>query len=317
MPTTSPKVTTLILGAGASKPYGLPLGGELRDAVLKIGREKYIRDILPELGVVESELQDFINDLRTSGSRTVDSFIGQRPQWMRAGKLAIAMALYAKEREARLLPPGQPKDHWYEALWNSLGAKSWAALKRTHVRVITFNYDRTLECYLSNVISNNFHTPRSLAADWLAKDFIIRPHGILGPYTGSSLSVFASHPNLRSRFLKGALRSLLILSEAETNSPKFREARKRISVSDRILFLGFGYHEENMVRLGFPLGSDGLVSTIPSRSHPRRPSMAGTHKGIGKSEWNSICYLRIGVRSMASSNWRSMSHLVDRMVPPE
>jgi hypothetical protein len=29
------KKTVLVLGAGASKPYGLPLGTELRDSVIK------------------------------------------------------------------------------------------------------------------------------------------------------------------------------------------------------------------------------------------------------------------------------------------
>lgn len=43
------KKTVLILGAGASKPYGLPLGMELRDIVIKNGYaysvSKYILDI--------------------------------------------------------------------------------------------------------------------------------------------------------------------------------------------------------------------------------------------------------------------------------
>jgi hypothetical protein len=104
---------------------------------------------------------------------------------MKIGKIATAIALDGKEKEEKLFPPNQPKDHWYEALRHSLQCASWSALKKKKVRVITFNYDRTLECYLCGVIENNFKISRGKAAGWLSEEFVIHPHGHLASTKGS------------------------------------------------------------------------------------------------------------------------------------
>ncbi len=151
------KDTVLILGAGASKPYGFPLGAELRDDVIR-ARHKIELDYLLEKNMKFNHdyYAKFAEDLRTSGYSSVDAFLENRDDWIDIGKLAIAHKLILYEQNARLFPPNQPKDHWYECLWQKLSAESWKQFKKNRITIITFNYDRSLEHYLSAIIYNNF-----------------------------------------------------------------------------------------------------------------------------------------------------------------
>jgi hypothetical protein len=71
--------TTIVVGAGASKPYGLPLGRELRDLVLKIPTGNYPTRLLNQFGISQDTFRDFRNDLQMSAISTVDSFLEKRP----------------------------------------------------------------------------------------------------------------------------------------------------------------------------------------------------------------------------------------------
>ena len=141
------KRTVLVLGAGASKPYGLPLGFELRDAVLGESTSVAFRTREGSSSGSRQEFQAFCRDLAESGSSSVDAYLEQRPTWTEIGKSAMALCLLSSECKAkdRLFPPNQPKDHWYEVLWSCLRAPSWHAFKAQPVSIVTFNYDRSLE----------------------------------------------------------------------------------------------------------------------------------------------------------------------------
>ena len=230
------KSTVIILGAGASKPYGLPLGRELRDLVLKIQTHDTNSRLLRQFNISEDDFRNFKADLQMSASPTVDSFLEKRPRWMKIGKVATAIALDGKENEENLLPPNQPKDHWYEALWHSLQCGSWSALKKTQVRVITFNYDRTLECYLCGIIANNFRITRSKAAGWLSEEFVVRPHGTLGEYKGERLHWLSMERKDRYTRIKEALESIVVISEANPKTFAFSKSRLLLEQAETGVF---------------------------------------------------------------------------------
>ncbi len=293
----------LILGAGASKPYGLPLGRELRDLVLSIRHTDSTIKLLSPFRVSRDELHAFQNDLRMSAAGTVDSFLEKRPNWMKIGKLATALALDGRENEDKLFPPCQPRDHWYEAFWQALRCSSWSALKKRRVHVITFNYDRTLECYLCGVISNNLRVSRETAAGWLNEEFVIRPHGTLRDYEGERLHWITNRLTAYER-MKQALESIVVISEAKLSTKAFKLARWVLREADSAAFFGFGYHEQNMRRLGFPeLCSDGETLAV-----------RGSHKGILKPDWNCICKKFFQNEQLATANWPSLSRLVSTCI---
>lgn len=261
----------LVLGAGASKPYGLPLGSELRDEVLRASTDLDLRARLG--GNYDSQLQDFCASLAQSGFSSVDAFLEQRPEWTDIGKSAMALCLLAAERQAKdkLFPPHQPKDHWYEVLWSCLRAPSWSAFKRQPLTVVTFNYDRSLEHYLARVLTNNYSIKPETARAALP---VLHVHGTLGEYDGTfgQLVDKASY-NLASR-------SIRVVHEADVRHSDFVRARTLIVAAERVLCVGFGYHDANMRKLGF--GTTRRLRTDP-------PKILGTHKGIKAHAWQRLC----------------------------
>jgi hypothetical protein len=111
MPITTP--TVLILGAGASRPHGFPLGRELRDIVCRLLEKP---GLFIELGHSEMHVRAFRDELRFSAYRSVDQFLERNEAFLAIGKQAIAAALLPAENEDRLFSPGAPGEHWYELL---------------------------------------------------------------------------------------------------------------------------------------------------------------------------------------------------------
>lgn len=265
--------TVLILGAGASKPYGLPLGFELRDEVLRASEDFPHAAVLRERGTKRSEFGEFAQDLATSGFSSVDAFLEQRPVWTTIGKAAMALCLLSSEYRAseRLFPPTQPADHWYQVLWSQIKARSWTAFKHQPLTIVTFNYDRSLECYLARVLSNNYRIKPETAASALP---IIHVHGSLGNYD----DVAFGKP-ISDEILDAACESIRVVHETDVVQSEFALARKRIAGAERVLFVGFGYLDANMRKLGFDGAHD--VKDVAKL-------LMGTHKGIKSQAWDRI-----------------------------
>ena len=89
------KRTVLVLGAGASKPYGFPTGRELIREIAaglkNTGSE--VAQLLSAHGHEPSELAKFSDALLDSAQPSVDVFLENRAEYLEAGKAAIAAAL--------------------------------------------------------------------------------------------------------------------------------------------------------------------------------------------------------------------------------
>jgi hypothetical protein len=80
------KPTTLILGAGASAPFGFPTGYELllNKVLLLDNTSNPVFESFPQVHV-----EAFKNALSKSGKKSVDSFLEHRPEFVPIGKSAI------------------------------------------------------------------------------------------------------------------------------------------------------------------------------------------------------------------------------------
>ena len=278
------KRTVLILGAGASTPYGLPLGCELRDEVIRnrLDAKRHIN--YPSPRITPERYAAFADNLSRSGHSSVDGFLEKRRQWLDIGKYAIGHSLLKSEAEnaKKLFPPHQPKDHWYEALWQALEAPTWHEFTQNPIAIVTFNYDRTLEHYLVSVLCNHYDISPKTALDGLSSLPVIHVHGSLGEYDDARFGGEV-HPN----WIELARKSILIVHEDNEARSAFPKVRRCLKNADRILFIGFGYHQPNMNKLG--LGDVNSVENTIGRRMIRSSKVLGTHKGIKKYHWKRIC----------------------------
>ena len=153
---------TLVLGAGASKPYGFPLGRDLKNDIvheLTNWSDNTLKDVhlvsrINKLtGYSFEDIRKFGVELRGSDQSSVDAFLFGRPNpvFIEIGKLAIAKYIIQSEHKDRL-PTDPPqteldKQKWYGYLLNNF-IPTLDDIKLSKLSIITFNYDRSLEYYL-------------------------------------------------------------------------------------------------------------------------------------------------------------------------
>lgn len=277
MPIQTP--TVLVLGAGASADFRFPLGYQLRDRVLQYCRQKDGRELLANFAH-EREIDQFYAELRYSNLRSVDAFLEKNTEFMTLGKHAIAAVLLPSESEEYLFPPQAPQEHWYSLLADRLGYEheQWAL---NQLSIITFNYDRSLEHFLTKVLAQRRRIKDSDVAYSVVRSLtIVHVHGMLGAYTESAPDGDEALPygaQVNARNVSAAAGRVLVVSEATDTLPTFDRAHALLSSAKRIYFLGFGFHHDNVRRLRyFQHGpqSDVIVS--------------GTVQGFLEADWRRI-----------------------------
>ncbi len=113
--------TLLIVGAGASVPYGYPTGKELKDELCKPNKLSDLR-----CKIHEAEIEEFCRVFSDARSTSIDSFLAQRGNhyigkssltFGELGKLAIASLLIKNEKLNKSLK--SDGDHWFGSCMGS------------------------------------------------------------------------------------------------------------------------------------------------------------------------------------------------------
>ena len=127
------KPIALILGAGASHPYGFQLGRDLlRDVWEVLGNSSQFT-ILQEIAFSIGQIKEFEKALRHADPTSLDSFLGYRDEFLEIGKACIAYVLIQKELPQQLFNPrtseslqrtGRRSNGCHETI--SICARSWA-----------------------------------------------------------------------------------------------------------------------------------------------------------------------------------------------
>jgi hypothetical protein len=237
------KPTVLILGAGASVHVGYPLGKTLIENVCK-----WSLDGLAETWRSQEEVRDFIRRLSRSAHYSIDAFLEQNPEYVELGRIVIARAIKTKEDIKRLFPPND--SGWYQYLFNTLASDGLEGFGANSLSIITFNYDRSLECYLHEALKARFRLSPDEATQHLRKLKIIHPHGMLGFYPEIPYEVGYDELLEISRGIK-IIHEFSEPSDGAFCSGDFKVAHECLTNSERIFFLGFGFHLDNVRRLRF------------------------------------------------------------------
>ena len=283
--------TTLILGAGSSVHCGFPLGIRLIADIAGM-RNAGNSFALPSRWH-QDEVNDFIVRLSRSAHYSIDAFLETAPESMDIGKYLIAASLKKLEIVDKLFPPHE--SGWYQYLFNCLVDDSAQSFDHNHLSVVTFNYDRSLEAYLFYAIKARYDFDDAHALNELEKIPIIHVHGSLGPFPQVAYETIEDADALRE-----VSRSIQVISELQDSedtfcNDEFSEAHDAINNSQRVIFLGFGFHEDNVrrlrvdwsrfanreVRSTFTNTSDEEYQNILNRLTPFGISKEVLHRGTG------------------------------------
>lgn len=260
--------TVFVLGAGASKPYGLPTGAELRRDIY--GRSaKRLRGVLtrrdePSPETIEElfkKAQKFAQDFRLSRTPMIDLYLNRNPDLMKDGLRAITMSILDYERNCQYGEDSKNPDmDWYSELLNTLTSDFTSPhdlnLGAADVGFITFNYDRSLENFLYETLTRAF---TKVPIDDIIKQInsIIIEH-LFGqiaplPWQGceQEFGFRKSLEDISLELIDQFAKNISILY-GQRNNPKLKLTKEMLGRAERIFFLGFGYAPENMELLDFP-----------------------------------------------------------------
>lgn len=267
--------TLFILGAGASCPYGYPTGIELRTDICKHFLQRYTAVVNAEnensinwpKGILLAKAGNFAQVFKNADPIFVDQFLSANPSTFGdIGKMAIATSIYHFEKGSRFgeaLEKEERKQDWYALLFRTMvegfsSPDDYTKFSGNQVAFITFNYDRSLEHYLYRSLTGLFYqelidrnrlvqTTTDIIMPFPFVHIygqIAKPNWLHGHKYGGDLS----YPSLNS--LKDNIK---VVGEERQDIGLQKTIRTLFTWAKRIFFLGFGYADENLSALGWPI----------------------------------------------------------------
>jgi hypothetical protein len=248
--------TLFILGAGASKPYGIPTGAELNFDLARIGTASHpIADALhTHLGIAHADTVAFSRSFLLSRTPSIDAFLATRDTHSKIGKYAIAAALIACEHPDYVhgLAPPPKWDDWLAIVWAHMreGVDKVEDLRHNNVRFVTFNYDRSLEFFLHHAIKESFGVSDDKARKVGEAFNVLHLYGDLGPlFPAPGVKGRSYERDVSTKSLEIAASAIRVIPEARDDDKCFAMARHHIAWAKKICFLGFGFDSLNVKRL--------------------------------------------------------------------
>jgi hypothetical protein len=282
------KRTLFILGAGASHEFELPLGPVL---AAKIAQEANVRiehgsvasspgaDLLQEViskrpGEANDYLKAFLlirHGVQLSSS--IDDFLdvhASNHQAQRVGKMAIVKSVLRAERDSVLyfdksniynrMSVTKFEHTWIVKFIRMLDRGVAAELKDAlfnNVAFIVFNYDRCLEHFLIHALQQLYSLDESSAEKLFANLTIIHPYGKAAPFKArngqAGIPFGGEHYGLRANYwsLADGIRTY---TEEMNDRSELDKVHDEMQQAERIVFLGFAFHDQNMKLLKPTLG---------------------------------------------------------------
>jgi hypothetical protein len=297
--------TVFIVGAGASEEVGLPIGKELTKAIaalvdlhVEYGRvTKGDHQIYEAVKRIVDETPDEWKDNTILGSARhiaeamemavsidtfLESFANDRERVLIA-KLGIAKAIITAEGKSKLAPREQHiplklrevADTWYVSLAQLLFSGVPAAspeIAFENVSFIVFNYDRCLPAFLMRALQTYFQITEGKAQEIVSEVRFFHPYGSIGTIFPSADQVpfGAQYYDLRR------LAEQINTFSESAREPKLVDAiREEVREADTLVFLGFGFHDQNMELLSMP--------ELPTQEPSAKRVLATVH-GLSKSD---------------------------------
>jgi len=252
------KPTVLILGAGASVPYGFSTGKKQLDDARLLTAGELANRIAPLPRTLAPQIT---SALHYTGELSIDAMLPADSPLLPAAKALIARDLYRVEFTHFERAPELPA-HWYRMLYTNIPRRSIEQVRNAPLRIFTFNYDRSLDRFLSRALAQSFPSasPEEIGS-LLATIGPFHLHGQLGrlnpeapgigdvvPYGGSD----GRSGGATDSDVVAAIGQIRLISETTANDAAFVHLHSDLSKAARVVFLGFAFHEDNVNKLKLP-----------------------------------------------------------------
>jgi hypothetical protein len=297
--------TLFVLGAGASAEFDFPTGvslmNDIKDKLTVDWSKQQVADgdIHRALMVRvqqtrpdsphQCDLRDYLEaaeqiSLSMPLSTSIDTYIADQgdPCVELCGKLAIVKAILAAEDNSAIKlrsRHGQTFRVDFDKLANKWLIPFFKRLRQQqqnldtifdNVAIISFNYDRSFEFFLMEALRTYYNLTEEDAEKTLLTLRIVHPYGTVGPWReGTDHLRFGDVVGDPERLLHLAKR---IRTYTEISQPP-EHVKTLVSKAQTIIFLGFGYIEENLKLLGPSEGgrlTEKIYGTAYGISEPSR-----------------------------------------------
>ncbi len=299
--------TLFVVGAGASAEAGLPVGSKLKSIISsklnlnfdliepRSGDQVVARAILEHCASSDGSRDIHLFEAACHRIRdamplatSIDTFIESHNDDSTisfCGKLAIVRAIAEEEKSSRLYFDNQARnnstfftkidDSWFIRLFNALTVglnKSNIHNIFENVSFIVFNYDRCLEHFLLHALITYFGLPREDASGLIGGLRIVHPYGVIGrlPWLSNIAPTSFGQDILTSDLIDRA-NQIRTFTERVDDIGQLEHIRSFVSNAETVVFLGFGYHEQNL----------NLISPVSGTSIQR---VFGTARSISDSD---------------------------------
>jgi hypothetical protein len=257
--------TVLVLGAGASKPYGFPIGNEVKGRIRDCLNDSQIKANLISLGFQTQLLDEFKEILRYGAHSTIDTLLEKKTHFRELGSYLIASTIMPQEMHDNLFP----QRDWYGELFNALDFENDKEPDTRFLSVVTLNYDRSFEHFLNKNIGYNCHNKYLESAHKKRENIVVvHAHGSLGEYPSVPYGLNINDANT----LRKAAESIKIVSDRLEDSPDFQRAQDVIANANNIIFLGIGYDDRTLKSLlaKTDINSKQIIGTSLNLDEPTR-----------------------------------------------
>ncbi|WGR70202.1 MULTISPECIES: hypothetical protein [unclassified Bradyrhizobium] len=274
------KKTVFIIGAGAGVEINMPVGTQLSHT---IADKTYIRhkDFGAELQTGDYAVSNALKRITKARgldynawraeacairegifeTRSIDAYLNTHKENEAvkiAGKLAIVQSILEAEKDCDLFRDNgnwrnnsKVASSWFPELFyimqDGVGRADDIRKIFSSLTFITFNYDRCLEHYLYHTIMGLYRLDEREAAEIMASLEIFRPYGQVGSLNweqkGRTKVAFGGSDY---REIEALAEEIKTFNEQIEDQVILQHIRGTINAAERIVFLGFHYHKQNM-----------------------------------------------------------------------
>lgn len=278
--------TTFIIGAGASAEVGLPVGERLKDIIskeanfsLELGRfKKGNHELFQTIQEMSSKNKphdrNFVNVYLRSArsifenmplSISIDNFLDSRRSevgTIELGKLLIAHSILLAEQSSKLCIKRdqsagfervrfeQIVDTWYIKLFQIITEQAefdQIPELLSNIEFVIFNYDRCVEHFLFHALKQYYSKTDAEVSFALKYLRVLRPYGSIGPLPWQEYrGVPYGQPVMHEKLIEVSENLRIFTEQIEDDNEEILEIRKAIKNADTIVFLGFGFHHQNL-----------------------------------------------------------------------
>jgi hypothetical protein len=280
------KPIVFVIGAGASYECGLPLGPQLVSRIARSLESSATRDeqLIPYLSDNcvsdrREQFQQAADDLKAvlKSTPSIDdalNWLSGNPLAVTLGKAGIVFEILRAERMSELMVADDPVrlakhdatwlHHFFMMAKRDL-RKENASRMFENTTIINFNYDRTIERYLSLALQQRGTFSSTEAEAIVSSIHVVRPYGSLGSLSPDNEICYGAIPGIH---LLDVASRILTLTEQRTAAVD-QEISAAILGAHVIVFLGFGFHPQNVRALAVESEekSRNILGTVIGLNH--------------------------------------------------